>query len=331
MSLESGTYVSDLVPTNPLTSDDRSQGDDHIRLIKATLRNTFPQGDRPHRQMRELAIGASYLVVETDDKSLVVINTTSGTVNLTLPALDVANSGWSIKVIKATGDANPIFVLPPSGLIRSGMYSLTKTRRALPHSTFEIIWTGSSFIVERMTNLPVGSLIHSPVAGTPIGYELASGGAVPQTSYPDYFAATGLEVLPDVRGRLLVGRDDMGGVAANRITAAGGLVGTTLGAAGGLEARTIAAANLPAHTHGVSGATDPAGQHNHDVPNVAGTGTVGAGITAVAGVNNQPETTDTEVHHTHNISLTTDGGTGGGVALPTLPPMIVMNAFVVME
>jgi hypothetical protein len=43
MSLEVGTYINDLVATNPVgATDDASQGDDHIRLIKNVLRNSFP-------------------------------------------------------------------------------------------------------------------------------------------------------------------------------------------------------------------------------------------------------------------------------------------------
>ena len=43
MGLETGTFISDLVETNPVGSvDPKSQGDDHIRLIKATIRTTFP-------------------------------------------------------------------------------------------------------------------------------------------------------------------------------------------------------------------------------------------------------------------------------------------------
>jgi hypothetical protein len=40
--LESSTYISGLVTTNPTGSDDRAQGDDHIRLLKSTILNTFP-------------------------------------------------------------------------------------------------------------------------------------------------------------------------------------------------------------------------------------------------------------------------------------------------
>lgn len=42
MSLETGTYISDLVATNPTSGDSKSQGDDHLRLIKAALLATFP-------------------------------------------------------------------------------------------------------------------------------------------------------------------------------------------------------------------------------------------------------------------------------------------------
>ena len=42
MALESATYISGLVTTNPTGSDSISQGDDHIRLIKTVLKNSLP-------------------------------------------------------------------------------------------------------------------------------------------------------------------------------------------------------------------------------------------------------------------------------------------------
>jgi len=41
MGLESGTYISQLNSSNPTTSDDVAEGDDHLRLIKAVLKNQF--------------------------------------------------------------------------------------------------------------------------------------------------------------------------------------------------------------------------------------------------------------------------------------------------
>lgn len=46
MGLETGTYIDDLVATNPVAStDSRREGDDHLRLIKSVLKNTFPNLD----------------------------------------------------------------------------------------------------------------------------------------------------------------------------------------------------------------------------------------------------------------------------------------------
>jgi len=45
MALESGTYLDDLVTTNPTASDNVSAGDDHLRLLKTVLKNSFPSVD----------------------------------------------------------------------------------------------------------------------------------------------------------------------------------------------------------------------------------------------------------------------------------------------
>lgn len=42
MALETGTYISDLVITNPASTDAKSDGDNHLRLIKSTVKTTFP-------------------------------------------------------------------------------------------------------------------------------------------------------------------------------------------------------------------------------------------------------------------------------------------------
>lgn len=42
MALETATLISGLQPSNPTTADPVRQGDDHIRLIKGALKNTFP-------------------------------------------------------------------------------------------------------------------------------------------------------------------------------------------------------------------------------------------------------------------------------------------------
>ena len=42
MALETGTYISDLNPSNPVSTDGLAQADDHLRLLKSTLQATLP-------------------------------------------------------------------------------------------------------------------------------------------------------------------------------------------------------------------------------------------------------------------------------------------------
>ena len=44
MALETGNYISSLVKTNPVSSDNVSEGDDHLQLIKKILKQNFPVG-----------------------------------------------------------------------------------------------------------------------------------------------------------------------------------------------------------------------------------------------------------------------------------------------
>ena len=42
MALETATYISGLIATNPVATDGLAQADDHMRLIKSTIKATFP-------------------------------------------------------------------------------------------------------------------------------------------------------------------------------------------------------------------------------------------------------------------------------------------------
>jgi microcystin-dependent protein len=112
----------------------------------------------------------------------------------------------------------------------------------------------------------------------PTGYLLCFGQAVSRTTYAALFAAIGTAFgagdgtttfnLPDFRGRVAVGLDNMGGVAAGRMAGF-----TTMGALGGVQSVTLAASELPSHNHGVTDPThthavaDPGHIHNISDPN----------------------------------------------------------------
>lgn len=109
--------------------------------------------------------------------------------------------------------------------------------------------------------MPTGTIL--PYAGTaaPTGYLLCDGSAISRTTNSDLFALIGTDYgvgdgsttfnIPDLRGRVIAGQDDMGGTSANRLTGqAGGVDGDTLGATGGAETHTLTEAQIPSHNHG---------------------------------------------------------------------------------
>jgi len=95
----------------------------------------------------------------------------------------------------------------------------------------------------------------------PSGWLFCFGQALPRTGiYADLFAVIGTLYgapdgssfsLPDFRGRVGAGRDNMGGTAANRMTAAWSMDGTVLGANGGGESHLLTIAQMPAHQHSI--------------------------------------------------------------------------------
>jgi microcystin-dependent protein len=117
--------------------------------------------------------------------------------------------------------------------------------------------------------VPIGALIDWPYAsgGIPGWALLPYGQAISRATYAalhtlaqaagyPHGAGDGSSTftLPDLRGRVAAGKDDMGGTAAGRITAAiSGTAGTVLGAVVGSEGVALTTAQLPAHNHPVTG------------------------------------------------------------------------------
>ena len=114
------------------------------------------------------------------------------------------------------------------------------------------------------SKMPVGSVIDVAGATAPLGTLLCYGQAVSRTTYADLFAYLGTLYgsgdgsttfnLPDLRGRVVAGKDDMGGSSANRLTkadATNGVNGDNLGEAGGKESHTLVTAEMPSHNHSI--------------------------------------------------------------------------------
>ena len=121
MALENGTYVNSLVPANPASTDGLAQADDHIRLIKSTIKNTFPN------------LTGAVTATQAD-----LNNTTS--IPSTLTDLGITDGTASGQVLTTDGSGNFSFTALPAGTTDTNYYvtggsisgtTLTLTREGL--------------------------------------------------------------------------------------------------------------------------------------------------------------------------------------------------------
>jgi microcystin-dependent protein len=126
-------------------------------------------------------------------------------------------------------------------------------------------------------NVPLGAMLDYTGPSAPnSSFVFPFGQQISRTTYATYFVLVGIQYgsgngsttfnVPDLRGRVAAGIDNMGGTNANLLNVY--CSDTTLGASCGAQNQTIAQANLPnlnfnvsigsgqgSHTHGVTGGT----------------------------------------------------------------------------
>ena len=169
-------------------------------------------------------------------------------------------------------------------------------------------------------------------------FALAFGQAISRTTYATLFSLFSTTYgtgdgsttfnLPDLRGAIVAGKDDMGGSAANKITnAVSGIPGTTLGASGGAQSVTLAANQIPAGVPStVSGVTVNAGGAS-----IVTTSAVPGNLTVSTGSGNVVPDVATGFLFSYPTTLSQ---TGTGTAASTnasqavvnkMPPTIIAN------
>jgi len=127
-------------------------------------------------------------------------------------------------------------------------------------------------------------------------------------AHADFIALKRL-ILPDVRGRVIAGLDDMGAAAANRLTTAGfGVSGIILGNVGGTETIAFAKANFP------TGATLPATGLTW-----SGSWSQGTTSNATYGFTGNPSGTLFSDNNDWARSVGSTGALSGGVSVATPP------------
>ena len=191
------------------------------------------------------------------------------------------------------------------------------------------------------TIIPAGMIM--PTAGSvePSGWLYCYGQNLNRTTYARLFTAVGTTYgsgdgsttfgMPDLRGRTIAGKDNMGGTTASRLTAGvSGITGTTLGAVGGSEA-------LATHTHtGTTGINSVGHTHNINQTSLGETSgmyhrtgnfTFGSGDTGGAGgagSNLKGVNTDgVSANHTHSFTSNSHNLSAGNAA--NTQPTIVLN------
>jgi microcystin-dependent protein len=230
MPVETATYIDDLDASNPPQADGLRGGDDHIRLIKATILATFPniegEVEATHTELNTL------LDVLTDGAALL---DTDGAVFAGDTNTGITHSAADKIGLKAGGTER--IEVNTTGITLTG--PITSTEGHL---------------------VPTGTVLDYAGATEPSGFLFCYGQAVSRTTYAALFTAISTTYgvgdgsttfnLPDLRGRVVAGQDDMGGSSANRLTAqTGGVEGDTLGAVGGAETHVLTEAQLAAHDH----------------------------------------------------------------------------------
>lgn len=155
-------------------------------------------------------------------------------------------------------------------------------------------------------------------------YDSAGAPTIRGSSAAADFAANKQLSVIDKRGRVSAGKDDMGGTAANRLTATTvSPNGTTLGASGGEQTHTLITSEMPSHTHTQDPHNHTQNPHQHGVGSYAGT-PAGTQLSGPGDRGGTTATTDATTA-TNNAATATNQNTGGDGAHNNVQPTIVCN------
>lgn len=237
MGLEAATYIPDLDTSNPLAGDRKNQGDDHLRLLKTVLKNNFPGADRPFRFDDYVVITVDTTLDETYDGKTVLVVTAGSTVEITLPTPTF--DGWRCKIVKsASGDAFPVFVLPPSGTIQVSVGTVAKVRLGVMNEVSEFFWAGS-FVRLSPAGAPRAGSVEIQMGAIPTGYLSFDGSSLLRADHPELFLVWGTTF----------GAADGTHFSIPNLIDRFPAFSATVGQVGGEASHTLTTAELPVHSH----------------------------------------------------------------------------------
>lgn len=334
MGLEVTTLISGLTPTWPTGSERKSQGDDHIRLIKAVLQGTFPNASKAFYfpTVQQVNVGPALTIA--NDNQMLIMSTAAGNISVSLPSgFGVAESGWRIMIMKNSTDINAIIVSAPSTTIlsRAGATATIRVGQLDEPATF--FWSGTAWYCWKPGPL-IGSTLEWNSSTLPCGYLFEQGSGFSSTEYAELYAMMGSNILLDKRGRYTITNDTQGGAAAGRITngAVGSISANSVGNVGGEEITSIQQTHIPNYSRslvmdGVTGITATS-QTSNILQTGGGTYSVRIGDGVQVSIY-QPQAFSSIVS---NVSPFTPTGTwssgGSGTGLSNIPPSITVNRII---
>jgi microcystin-dependent protein len=217
---------------------------------------------------------------------------------------DLATDGIN-ETINKGGQNSPTANLPMGGFKHTGVANASANDEYVAYG-------------QLTTWVPPGVIQMFAGSSAPTGFLLCAGQAISRTGYADLFSAISTTYgvgdgsttfnLPDLRGRVVAGLDNMNGTDAGRLNWA-----NTLGTSGGAQTHTLSVTEMPSHTHTQD-------QHRHTV-NDQVQGFLGYGqnspISGNAVVGLGTEFT--------SYTTATNQNTGGGGAHNNMQPTLLLN------
>jgi hypothetical protein len=126
MPIEVATYLSSLNSSNPAGSDAKSQGDDHIRLLKAVLKSTFPNATKLFR-FPSSAGSQSGTVTLAEDTGGNKIFPAVGNTTFNLP--NTPSDGTTFYIIKTDDNTDPVTIDAFSTVLINAAETYTLVKR----------------------------------------------------------------------------------------------------------------------------------------------------------------------------------------------------------
>jgi len=160
MGLETGTYISDLNSSNPAAGDPVNEGDDHLRLIKATVKASFPS-----------VTGA---VTATHTELNLIDGVTANTTELNYVDITTLGTAQASKAVTADAnvDVTGLRNLTVSGTLTIGSNTATTLQAVYPVGS---IYINAAVTTNPGTLLGFGTWVAFGTGRVIVGYNASDG------------------------------------------------------------------------------------------------------------------------------------------------------------